>query len=152
MSALKKIALIFAAAGATFAIIVISVIVYQYTTMQAPLPNDTDCNLQRLLQTDDNGAEIHHYICQRGNNSSWRGHELWLVEPASDRWQRMLTTQSVQCLELTQERQTLHISHDGDKNEMNPADPVFIYQDMHGQSQTLALDIANQPTANCAMN
>lgn len=152
MSLLKKIALILLAAGATFAIVVISIIVYQYTAMQAPLPNDADCTLQRLLQTDDNSAEIRHYSCQRGQQANWQGHELWLVEPATDRWQRMLTSQSVQCLQLTLSRQTLQIEHDGDKGEMNPAEPVFIYKDKHGQSQTLALDIANRPTANCGVN
>ncbi|AVJ56161.1 hypothetical protein C5610_07460 [Idiomarina sp. OT37-5b] len=149
MSLIKKVALILLAAGATFALIVTSVIVYQYTAMEPPLPNDTDCSMQRLLQTEENAAEIHHYYCQRGSNKSWQGHELWLVEPASDRWQRMLTTTSPQCLQLTLERQTLHVAHDGDKGEMNLAEPVFIYKDLNGQSQTLAVDIDNQPNASC---
>ena len=152
MSLLKKIALILMAAGATFALIVVSVIVYQYTAMEPPLPNDTDCEMQRLLQTSENAAEIHHYYCQRGAGKEWQGHELWLVEPASDRWQRMLTTTSPQCLALTIERQTLLVDHDGDKGEMNLAEPVFIYKDLNGQSQTLAVDINNKPTANCSEN
>lgn len=149
MSLLKKVALILLAAGATFAVIVVSIIVYQYTAMKPPLPNDTDCEMRQLLQTSENAAEIHHYYCERGAGSDWQGHELWLVEPATERWQRMLTTTSPQCLILTRDRQTLKVAHDGDKGEMNLAEPVFIYKDLQGQSQTLAIDIDNQPTARC---
>lgn len=149
MSLLKKIALILMAAGATFALIVVSVIVYQYTAMEPPLPNETDCEMHRLLQTSENAAEIHHYYCQRGAEKNWQGHELWLVEPATERWQRMLTTTSAQCLRLSVDRQTLSVSHDGDKGEMNLAEPMFIYKDLNGQSQTLAVDIDNQPMTSC---
>ena len=152
MSLLKKIALILLAAGSTFALIVISVIVYQYTAMQPTLPNEADCELRQLLQTQDKSADVHHYYCQRGDAEQWQGHELWLVEAQTQRWQRMLTTQSPQCLLLSLEQQTLHIAHDGDKGEMNLAEPVFIYKNQRGQSQTLALDINNQPSADCSAN
>ncbi|MGM0481856.1 MAG: hypothetical protein ACQEQZ_07995 [Pseudomonadota bacterium] len=149
MKLLKKAALLIAASGITFAVIVVSIIVYQYTAMQPELPTDEDCTLQQLVQTADNSAEVQHYVCKRGDQKSWRGHELWLYEPNSEQWQRMLTTQSVSCLTLALNDQTLRVIHDGKRMEMNLAEPVFLYRNRQGQSVTLAVDIDRQPTDGC---
>ena len=149
MKVLKKAALLIAAAGITFAVIVVSIIVYQYTAMTPELPNEDDCELHQLVQTEDNAAEIHHYQCQRGAQKQWQGHELWLLEPANDKWQRMMTTQSPSCINLVMESRRLRVIHDGDRLEMNLAEPVFLYHTQAGKSESVAVAIDKQATANC---
>ncbi|WP_404399416.1 hypothetical protein LG288_06980 [Idiomarina seosinensis] len=149
MKLLKKAAWLLAASGITFAVIVVSIIVYQYTAMQPRLPSEDDCTLKQMVQTADRSAEVRHYFCARGEKTQWQGHELWLVQPDTEDWQRMLTTRSANCLKLHLQDQTLHLIHDGERMEMNLAEPVFLYRNQQGQSVTLAVDIEKQPREGC---
>lgn len=149
MNLIKKLSLIIAAAAVTFGVIVVSIIVYQYTAMEPTLPTNGDCQLVQFTQTEENTAEIRHYQCQRGQQQQWKGQEVWLYQAIDESWQRMLTTKSAECLVLELDNHSLHIQHDGRRIEMNLAEPVFLYNDRQGQKVSLAVDIARQPLTDC---
>jgi hypothetical protein len=147
MQIFKRMALIIAAAGVTFGLIVISIVVYQYTVMEPETPHAGDCQLQQLEQTHDRAAEVHTYQCTRGSETTWRGTEMWLYEPLTEEWQRMLTVKGEPCVRIHLNERRLTVSHAANKLDFNLAEPVFIYKDKEGTSHSLAVAIDNQATA-----
>tara|TARA_B100000700_G_scaffold235630_1_gene261342 strand:+ start:580 stop:1032 length:453 start_codon:yes stop_codon:yes gene_type:complete len=146
MQIFKRMALILAAAGVTFGLIVISIVVYQYTVMEPETPHAGDCQLKQLEQTQDRAAEVHRYECTRGSETTWQGTEVWLYEPLTEDWQRMLTVKGEPCVRLRLNERRLTILHSGNKLDFNLAEPVFIYKEKDGTSRSLAVEIDNQAT------
>lgn len=147
---LKQIMLGVIAIIITVVIILGSAVVYQKTTMQPDLPHEEDCQIQQLATNGDGSLEVHSYWCKRGDKAQWQGHEVWLYEPIPQKWQRIMTTEHNGCLKLTLSDQELTINHDGNRNDMNLVEPVFLFQDANGTSQSLAIEVATRGDAVCS--
>lgn len=144
----RRVLLWFMAAAITLVVLFVGVVVYQLTTYQPDPPPLANCEALQLVTLDSNSAEVRMYRCERGNPTSWQGYEVWLHEPASDDWQRMLTAPPESCLQLQADTATsLSLVHQGTRGALNLAEPVFIYENSDGVSATLVLDIESAATA-----
>ncbi|MEX1220616.1 MAG: hypothetical protein WEA82_00715 [Idiomarina sp.] len=148
----RRLLLWFMAAAITLVVLFIGVVVYQLTTYQPDPPPLANCAAEQLVTLDSNSAEVRLYQCERGNPTSWQGYELWLHEPASGDWQRMLTAPAEACLQLQANNATkVTLFHQGTRGALNLAEPVFIYENATGVSATLVVDIAALETSgDCA--
>jgi hypothetical protein len=72
---------------------------------------------------------------------------MWLYEPLTEEWQRMLTVKGEPCVRIHLNERRLTVSHAANKLDFNLAEPVFIYKDKEGTSHSLAVAIDNQATA-----
>ncbi|MFD2633043.1 hypothetical protein [Idiomarina piscisalsi] len=147
---LKRILIALAAIIITVGVILGSAVIYQKTTMQPDLPTDEDCGIQQLVNNGDGSLEAHTYWCERGSDKQWQGHEVWLYEPRVEKWQRILTTEHDGCMKLTLSDQQLDINHDGDRGNMNLVEPVFLYNDANGVSQSLPVQVSTAGDADCS--
>ena len=146
---LKQIILGVGAIIITVIVILGSAVIYQKVTMQPDLPSDQDCDIQQRVSNTDGSLEAHSYWCQRGSNTQWQGHEVWLYEPRIDKWQRILTTEHDGCLKLTLKDQQLDINHDGSRGNMHLVEPVFLFNDADGVSHSLSVQVSTRGDAVC---
>jgi hypothetical protein len=146
---LKQILLGVSAIIITVIVILGSAVIYQKTTMQPDLPNEEQCEIKQLVNNEDGSLEAHSYWCKRGSDTQWQGHEVWLYEPRIEKWQRILTTEHEGCLTLTLNNQQLDINHDGSRGNMNLVEPVFLFNDAQGVSQSLSVQVSTRGNAVC---
>lgn len=147
---LKRILLTIAAIIITVGVILGSAVIYQKVTMQPGLPTQENCSIQQLVSNNDGSLEAHTYWCKRGSDPQWQGHEVWLYEPQVEKWQRILTTEHDGCMSLSLAEQQLAINHDGDRGNMNLVEPVFLYNDANGVSQSLSVQVSIAGDAVCS--
>lgn len=147
---LKQILLGVSAIIITVVVILGSAVIYQKTTMQPDLPHEEDCEIQQMATTADGSLEAHSYWCQRGDNTQWQGYEIWLHEPQPDKWQRIMTTEHDGCIKLELADQKLDINHDGKRGDMFLVEPVFLFNDAKGVSQSLSVQVSTQGDAVCS--
>lgn len=147
---LKQILLGVSAIIITVIVILGSAVIYQKTTMQPDLPHEEDCEIQQIVTTDDGSLEAHSYWCERGKNTQWKGHEIWLHEPQPDKWQRIMTTEHDGCIKLELADQRLEINHDGKRGDMFLVESVFLFNDAQGVSQSLSVQVSTRGDAVCS--
>lgn len=147
---LKQILIWLGASAVTLLVIFVSVVVYQYTAMEPELPHEDECDIRQLETSEDGALEVHSYWCERGEKQSWQGHEIWLHEPLPDKWERIMTTEHDGCIKLELADQRLEINHDGKRGDMFLVEPVFLFNDAQGVSQSLSVQVSTRGDAVCS--
>ncbi|MBY6062809.1 hypothetical protein [Pseudidiomarina sediminum] len=149
---LRRLGLWFVAAGITLAVLFVAVLVYQLTVYQPELPKSANCTALQTLMTDNQAAQLYLYQCQRGDDASWHGHEVWLEKRVEDEWQRLLTVPLEEgCLRLGLEdlttQQRLTIYHQGSRGGLSLATSSVVYELPDTGARTIS--IATERVANC---
>lgn len=146
---LKRILFSGAAVIATMGVIIGGAALYQKLTSQPALPQDKHCDVQQVASNQDGSLEARVYWCEGQSQNDWQGHEVWLHEPLTEQWQRILTSQHAGCLKLNLTGQRLTINHDDKRSNMHLVEPVFLFRDAEGVSQSLAVTVSTRGDAQC---
>ncbi len=144
----KRLGLWFIAAGVTLTVVFVGVFIYQWSTYQPEQPQASNCQKIQGLSTADNEAQLGLYRCQRGNDLSWEGHEVWVYKAYDDEWQRLATSPlNKGCLQLALDERQLTIQHSSSRGELSIATTSFVYPHAAGGASTLS--IATQRVNQC---
>ncbi|KFZ32051.1 hypothetical protein IDSA_05100 [Pseudidiomarina salinarum] len=150
----RRVGLWFIAAGITLAVLFTSVLIYKWTVYEPDPPTTAECQSLQILISADSAVEAHLYQCQRGKEGNWQGYEVWLYEPYTLAWQRVLTAasneSSAACMSLGwREDKSLEVFHSQSRGDLNVAQSSVIYYDPQGRPETLSINTERQD--NCPM-
>lgn len=144
-AAIRRLGIWLLAAAITLAVLFSAVLVYKWTVYQPDPPPQADCTGVQLITSSDGAAELHLQRCQRGGKPRWSGYELWLFEPLSGDWQRILTAarknqQPPPCVTIGWRNQsTILVAHSHSRGDLAIATNSVIYRDINGQPHTLSI-------------
>lgn len=146
LAAIRRLGIWILAAAITLAVLFSAVLVYKWTVYQPDPPPLADCASVQLLTTSDGAAELHLQQCQRGQQPRWNGYELWLFEPLTGDWQRIMTaelpqqSQQQHCLSIGWRNQTtLAVAHSQSRGDVAMAKNSVIYHDVNDRPHTLSI-------------
>lgn len=144
----RRVVIWVVAASITLAILFITVVVYQLTVYEPDPPPQARCAAQDLLRAEDGALEVHLYWCERGDSKPWKGFEIWLYEPLINDWQRMITMPASSCPSINFAReQRLLVKHNGSRGNLQVAETAFLFDDVDGLAQTLAIETERRSTS-----
>lgn len=146
----RRIGLWLLAASITLAVLFTAVLIYKLTVFEPAPPTVANCKSLQLIVSNDGGAEIHVYQCQRGEkNNKWQGYEVWLYEPSLEDWSRLATAEFGDCLTVSWQREReLVIHHGHSRGDINLAQSSIIYQPANAPANTIS--IATLRSQHCA--
>ena len=152
---MRRLGLWVVAAGITVTVMFLAVLVYQLTVYQPELPKTANCTPLQTLVSSDQAAQLYVYQCQRGEDPSWQGHEVWLEKRVEDEWQRLLTVPLAEgCLRIalvddtTQQRLTIY--HQGSRGGLSLAASSVVYELAEPGARTIS--IATERVADCQVD
>ncbi|MDX1705684.1 hypothetical protein [Pseudidiomarina sp.] len=145
----RRVGLWFIAAGITLALLFTSVLIYKWTVYEPDPPTVAQCQSLQILLAADGAAEAHLYQCQRGEEGNWQGYEVWLYEPYTREWQRILTAASndaaTACMSLAwRQDKSLQVYHSQSRGDLNVAHNSVIYYDQQGLPGTISVNTERQ--------
>ena len=146
-AALRRLGIWILAAAITLAVLFSAVLVYKWTVYQPDPPPQADCTGLQLLTSSNGAAELQLHRCQRGRKPSWHGYELWLYEPLSGDWTRIMTAEQSQQQEAQQQclsigwrnLDTLLVAHSQSRGDINLAKTSVVYHDVNDRPHTLSI-------------
>ncbi|MGQ4275674.1 hypothetical protein ACQ5ES_01275 [Pseudidiomarina sp. E22-M8] len=146
----KRVGLWFLAAGITLTVFFIAVLIYQLSVYEPDPPTAADCQAMQTLTTVDTEAQLYLHQCQRGNDLSWKGYEVWTYKVVTEEWQRLATAPLASgCLQLSVDERQLTIMHNNSRGELNIPATSFIYELKTGGARTLS--IATERVDQCTL-
>lgn len=148
----RRIGLWLLAAGITLAVLFTAVLIYKLTVFEPAPPTVANCQSMQLITSQDGGAEIHVFQCQRGENSTvWKGYEVWLYEPHLEAWSRLATAEVGSCLSVSWQRdRELIIHHGHSRGDINLAQSSVIYQPATAPANTISIS-AERTDSECPL-
>lgn len=147
----KRIGLWFLAAGITLTVLFIAVLIYQLSVFEPDPPTTSDCQALQAQTTSDSDAQLFVYQCQRGNDLSWEGYEVWVHKLVTDEWQRLVTSPLASgCIEVNVDDRQLTVKHRNSRGDLNIAATSFVYERKNGGANTLS--IATERVDRCALH
>lgn len=152
---MKRIGLWLLAAIITLAVLFVAVLIYQWTVYRPEPPTVANCQSIDTLVTADRGAQVYVYQCQRGDNPTWQGYEVWAQKLVNREWQRLATLpMAAGCIGIVLEDSRVVILHAASRGDLNVATSSFVYELPAGAATTLsvATERVNDCSAESAVN